>query len=126
MVFFLIFAALSNSAIKKHFICTLRKILNSNFISVKKFPGLFQEILIFFFFRPGNLFDHFPGFQGFPGCVGNQSEGGLFNIKREEGNCVFMGSFSLSIFQGTKSEKLTKPSEVWPGQYLDLIPTKQI
>ena len=51
-----------------------RKTLNSYFMSVKKFPGLFQEFLNCFFSRPGNLMDHFLGFQGFPGCMGTLGE----------------------------------------------------
>ena len=69
-----------------------RKILNSDFISVKKFPGFFQE-----FPKPGNLFYHFPGFQGFPGCVETLGGRLLQSQKVTESLCFHRLIFSRYI-----------------------------
>ena len=74
------------------------KLLNSNFISVKKISRIVPGISDFFS-RPGNLFDHFPGFQGLPGSVG--ALGGMLLYYQEgRGSMCFHGfiNFSLSIF----------------------------
>ena len=42
------------------------------------FFSFFQD-----FFRPGNLYFQFPGFKGFPGCVGTLTIGHIFSAHDE-------------------------------------------
>ena len=83
----------------------------------------------FFFTRPRNLFDHFPGFQGFPGCVGTLG-GRPFKYQEERGSLCFHGLIFSSVYFRAQSQRnsqnLVRCFRCWSGQYLDLIPTKQI
>ena len=63
---------------------------------------------------PGNLLDHFPGFQGFPGCVGTLGERSLQCQESIESLC-FHGLLFSSVYlkAENQSEKVTKPGEVF-------------
>ena len=96
---------------------------------LKKISRIVPGISGFFFPRPGNLFDHFPGFQGFPGCVGTLG-GRPLQYQEGRGSLWFHGMIFpqyiiIKAQSQRNSQNLVRCFRCWLRQYLDLIPTKQ-
>ena len=87
---------------------------------LKKFQD-FSRTFSFFLFqdfpKPGNLFDHSPGFKGFPGCV--ETLGGR-PLQFQEGteSLCFHGLIFFSVYSSLqsqrKSQNLVRYFRGWP------------